>query len=607
MSDYDHYLTTQPSWIEDMMAHVQADRLSDFSTFGSGNDVSIYWEPELSSFTDPFTTNSPTDTILPSPTSFKNLPTLPSSPTGSPSAKPPMQRLGDTDLSHEIESSVSINVPANEKKRSRTFHTRRQGTALEQSQTVKQLSNDGIAAGIRIGQPDEQKENKFVILPDGIFPSGGGDELGRRSDTYTKPPSPMLSYSPAPSPQNSLVVRERLTVTSKREQVRLFIPTGRTEKAQQDLKVKVAKTELDEWKTTYNTTTTSLQRELDTLKQESQKLKVGLHGLELGNDDLERNEYSSVEISILEDQLTAARSRAPSILTETSSSTTYSAAASQILNPLIILPTRNSLFLPLLAPPSTASSSNYGQSVLLQRAGSQLSKHNPNTSSPSSITRSGTLPTLAASRNSPWTLVLVPRPAAVTASPSVSDITAIPMMASRHKGAQMISKMHARVRNLEQKIHTCVPRLRMDSDSGRQGVTISIMPSTSNISSALSSKSTFTCSEDDKPMDVMAARKDTRPAGVGDWNFKARNSPLMPTCVLMKEILSHELHLPHQVPLIVELMLPSLARDIDWASIPATLMPAAPQPALRAPLSSGLARTGRKIGRPQQRASRQVL
>ncbi|KAG1845199.1 hypothetical protein F4604DRAFT_1937111 [Suillus subluteus] len=285
-----------------------------------------------------------------------------------------MQRLGDTDVSHEIESSVSINVPADEKKRSRTFHTRHQGTALEQSQTVKQLSNYGIAAGVRIGQPDEQKENKFVqteagrvgavrarafgttsarqtckrkieddeILPDGIFPSGGGDELGRRSDTYTKPPSPMLSYSPAPSPQNSLAVH-------------LFIPTGRTEKAQQDLKVKVAKTELDEWKTTYNTTTTSLQRELDTLKQESQKLKVGLHGLELGNDDLERNERvvassladiearysktnlkeelqcvkdelrdSSVEISILKDQLTAACSRAPSILTETSSSTTIS-------------------------------------------------------------------------------------------------------------------------------------------------------------------------------------------------------------------------------------------------------------------------------------------
>lgn len=149
MSDY---ANTQPSWIEDMMAHVQADRLSEFSTCGSGDDVSIYWEPELSSFTDPFITNSPTDTTL-HPSSFKNLPTLSSSPTESPNAKSHMQ-LGDTDVSHEIGSSASINVPANEKKRFRTFHT-----ALEQWQTVKQLSNNDIAGR----QPDEQQKNKFVV------------------------------------------------------------------------------------------------------------------------------------------------------------------------------------------------------------------------------------------------------------------------------------------------------------------------------------------------------------------------------------------------------------------------------------------------------------
>ena len=42
--------------------------------------------------------------------------------------------------------------------------------------------------------------------------------------------------------------------------------------------------------TTHNTTTTSLQRELDTLRQEHQGVKVQLRELELGNDDLERNE-----------------------------------------------------------------------------------------------------------------------------------------------------------------------------------------------------------------------------------------------------------------------------------------------------------------------------
>lgn len=42
--------------------------------------------------------------------------------------------------------------------------------------------------------------------------------------------------------------------------------------------------------TTHNTTTTSLQRELDQLRQEYQKTKVHLRELEMGNDDLERNE-----------------------------------------------------------------------------------------------------------------------------------------------------------------------------------------------------------------------------------------------------------------------------------------------------------------------------
>ena len=42
--------------------------------------------------------------------------------------------------------------------------------------------------------------------------------------------------------------------------------------------------------TNHNLTTTSLQRELDTLRQEHQQLKVQFRDLEMGNDDLERNE-----------------------------------------------------------------------------------------------------------------------------------------------------------------------------------------------------------------------------------------------------------------------------------------------------------------------------
>ena len=42
--------------------------------------------------------------------------------------------------------------------------------------------------------------------------------------------------------------------------------------------------------TQHNTTVASLQRELDQLRQEHQKVKIQLRELELGNDDLERNE-----------------------------------------------------------------------------------------------------------------------------------------------------------------------------------------------------------------------------------------------------------------------------------------------------------------------------
>jgi len=42
--------------------------------------------------------------------------------------------------------------------------------------------------------------------------------------------------------------------------------------------------------TNHNTTTASLQRELDKLRQEHQQTKIQLRDLEMGNDDLERNE-----------------------------------------------------------------------------------------------------------------------------------------------------------------------------------------------------------------------------------------------------------------------------------------------------------------------------
>lgn len=159
MSYYDPYPTTQPFWFEDMMAHVQADCVSEFSTSGSCDDVSAFWKPELSSFTDPFTTHSPTDTIISIPSSVENIPTLPSSPTNSPRAQP-LARVGDTDASHEVESSVSTTaVPSNEEKWSRTRH---RDAPLEQLQTLEQLSGDSIVY-VRIEQRDEQREEKNIV------------------------------------------------------------------------------------------------------------------------------------------------------------------------------------------------------------------------------------------------------------------------------------------------------------------------------------------------------------------------------------------------------------------------------------------------------------
>ncbi|KAG1766030.1 hypothetical protein EV702DRAFT_1050818 [Suillus placidus] len=154
MSYYAPCATTQPFWVKDMMTHVQADRESEFSTSGSGDDVSVYWEP-VSSFTDPFKTYSPTNTILPPPLSLKNLPTLPLSPTGSPGTQP-LEWLLDTEASQEIESSVLTTVPANEEKWSHTYCTRHRGALL------KQISSDNVV-GVHIGQAEEGKEKKSML------------------------------------------------------------------------------------------------------------------------------------------------------------------------------------------------------------------------------------------------------------------------------------------------------------------------------------------------------------------------------------------------------------------------------------------------------------
>src|ERR1700761_7562233 len=67
--------------------------------------------------------------------------------------------------------------------------------------------------------------------------------------------------------------------------------------------------------TTHNTTTTSLQRELDKLRHEHQQTKVQLRELEMGNDDLERNERA-VASSLADVEAKYARALEEKILLE---------------------------------------------------------------------------------------------------------------------------------------------------------------------------------------------------------------------------------------------------------------------------------------------------
>ncbi|KAI0715260.1 hypothetical protein C8Q76DRAFT_618398 [Earliella scabrosa] len=326
----------------------------------------------------------------------------------------------------------------------------------------------------------------------------------------------------------------------------------RTEKAQQELKVKVARAEQerDDWKakfmhlqTTHNTTTTSLQRELDTLRQEHQKVKIQLRELEMGNDDLERNERAitssladveqkyaraleekillehelldkanveeecqrmkdelrdaNEEITILKDQLSAAQQRAnnfsaPSVESSAPSSSLPHATPSLSDEDLLSVPTPPDLCLADLTPPPETPAKDYPSHPLpivsprptkdvspatppsmLHRAGFNPPRNGVSTPSSGigSLARSATHPGLTASPSSrlqaPRTPV--PRP---PLNRNVSTLTAstasgVTSTASKSKGVQMVSEMRARVRILEQKIHTRVPRLRMGSVTNR--------------------------------------------------------------------------------------------------------------------------------------------
>ncbi|KIM85349.1 hypothetical protein PILCRDRAFT_358334 [Piloderma croceum F 1598] len=410
--------------------------------------------------------------------------------------------------------------------------------------------------------------------------------------------------------------------SSKELEEELIKEIDRTEKAQQDLKVKVARSEAerDEWKskfmtlqTNHNTTTTSLQRELDTLRQDYQKVKVQLRELEMGNDDLERNEravsssladieakYSraleekillehelldkanleeesqrlkdelrdaNVEISILKDQVSAGqRSRSSTIISEPTSSAPSSLfphvsppSTASDENLLTTPPPPNLQLSDLLPafdeiPPTTPTitprpqsasiGTASGQSLLLQRAGFQPAKTAiPASSSSSSMPRSATLPSLSTPSRIP------PRiPAGRTAIPrnlstsTTSSTSGMPGNVSKSKGVQMVTEMRARVKILEQKIHTRVPRLRMGSLSGHPNANtlaastlgsdadpITSTPATIMRSSSLRSKGgddrSLKSSLARKRADVEVKPKKTPGADTSGWVLIMEDSP----------------------------------------------------------------------------------
>ena len=198
-----------------------------------------------------------------------------------------------------------------------------------------------------------------------------------------------------------------------------------------------------------------------------------------------------VEISILKDQVEAARSKS--------------------LNPFPPAPPSEDDLLKMSPPPDLQLDelspcveglpSNFtmdsigGPSALVQDV-----KHQDRGTAPansSRVLRSSTLPSL----HSPATVnsriagirsfSKQPNSPRLATTPSNNTSTTV----SKNKGVQMVSEMRARVRNLEQKIHTRVPRLRMGSITGKTPNTlapssVTEIPGVSSSSSSSSRAST---------------------------------------------------------------------------------------------------------------------
>lgn len=235
----------------------------------------------------------------------------------------------------------------------------------------------------------------------------------------------------------------------------------------------------------------------------------------------------------MKDQLAAAQSRPPTMTdTESSARSVASTAPSSVsednllsiaapsdlcLADLALAPERSSptkevhIQTPKFATPRPIRSPTIpgvSPSPLLHKSNYRVSRlATPPTSSSPALARSSTLPSLSTpSRLPPRTPVprpVVSRNVSNLSSTTASTSSGVPVTASRSKGVQMVSEMRARVRVLEQKIHTRVPRLRMGSTTSR---TVAMPPppppkagpSSVSVSPAPSTSSTRSMSNDER-------------------------------------------------------------------------------------------------------------
>jgi hypothetical protein len=278
-------------------------------------------------------------------------------------------------------------------------------------------------------------------------------------------------------------------------------------------------------------TVNSINRELDTLRQEHQKVKVQLRELELGNDDLERTERAiassladteakytrvleekillehellvkasveedcqrlrdelrdtSAENAILKDQLEnfkTVMSPGTPPATDPSpspSTTTLPTTSNTDDDELLKTPPPGDLHFsdmttvpdlgavpafrhasgsrPTSQPtsrPSSSASSGQGRAVLLSRAGFSQANAAPTTPganrAPPTSSSFSRLPAPRTPRANG-----IPRPS-LPSSVSAPNVT-------KSKGVQMVTEMRARVKTLEQKLHSRVPRVRQMS------------------------------------------------------------------------------------------------------------------------------------------------